>query len=110
MEYNICPSPTNFLAVGTILIKHQFIYFQSNSCRFIQIEKPFCLSEPYNETIARSDIGMIGRNIKYSKISALIISVFIVTKVVFWIMVAEMECLFAQYVTWDKYLLGGLIY
>jgi hypothetical protein len=64
------------LGSATILQKHQIKYFRCDHCGFIQTEKPYWLSEAYTETIARSDIGLIGRNIKFSNISSVIISVF----------------------------------
>ena len=76
IECNICSSPTTLFGSATVLQKHQIKYFRCDHCGFIQTEKPYWLSEAYVESIARSDVGLIGRNIKYSKISASIISVF----------------------------------
>lgn len=76
MVCNICSSPVTLLKVATVLQKYQVQYFRCDHCGFVQTEKPFWLSEAYLETIALSDIGLVGRNIKVSNITAVIISAF----------------------------------
>ena len=76
MVCNICSSTVTTLGSATIIQKYHIKYFRCDHCGFIQTEKPYWLSEAYTETIARSDIGLIGRNIRLSNISAVIISSF----------------------------------
>jgi hypothetical protein len=80
MVCNICSLPVTPLGVATILEKYQVQYFRCDHCGFVQTEKPFWLSEAYSETIALSDIGLIGRDIKVSNITAVIISAFFNSK------------------------------
>lgn len=76
MVCNICSSSVSLLGNATILKKYNIQYFICNHCGFVQTEKPFWLSEAYSESIARSDIGLVSRNIKVSNIAAVIISAF----------------------------------
>ena len=77
MLCNICSSPVTLLGVATVLKQQQQIqYFRCVHCGFIQTEKPFWLSEAYLETITRSDIGLVRRNIEFSNMTVVIISAF----------------------------------
>jgi hypothetical protein len=76
MRCKICSSLVTPFGRAIVLQKYQVEYFRCNHCGFIQTEKPFWLSESYSESIALSDIGLIGRNIKFSNITAVIISAF----------------------------------
>ncbi|HEY3390891.1 MAG TPA: methyltransferase domain-containing protein, partial [Prolixibacteraceae bacterium] len=64
------------MAEAMILQKYRVQYFICSNCGFVQTEKPYWLSEAYSESIARSDLGLISRNIKVSNISAVMISAF----------------------------------
>jgi hypothetical protein len=80
MICKICTSPVTSIGTALVLQKHQVEYFRCAHCGFIQTEKPYWLSEAYSETIARSDIGLIGRNMKVANITAVMISAFFDSK------------------------------
>jgi hypothetical protein len=80
MECKICLFSVTSIGVGTVLQKYQVQYFRCDHCGFIQTETPYWLSEAYSETIARSDIGLIGRNLKVANITAVMISAFFDSK------------------------------
>ena len=66
---NICNQNTNLLFSRKVLKKYQVNYFKCNTCGFIQTEDPFWLNEAYSDAITNQDIGLISRNINYSKIT-----------------------------------------
>lgn len=66
---NICNQNTNLLFSRNVLKKYQVNYFKCNTCGFIQTEDPFWLNEAYTDAITNQDIGLISRNINYSKIT-----------------------------------------
>lgn len=72
----ICGSNTSFLDIGLILGKYSIKYYSCPLCGFIQTESPFWLEEAYSSAIAKSDIGMIGRNIKLSNMCSALIPLF----------------------------------
>lgn len=76
MVCNICSSSADSIGCATVLQQYQVQYYKCTHCGFVQTEKPYWLLDAYSETIARSDIGLIGRNIRFSKITAVIISAF----------------------------------
>ncbi|MBO0930951.1 class I SAM-dependent methyltransferase [Fibrella aquatilis] len=45
-----------------LLGKYRAVYYQCNSCQFIQTEQPYWLNEAYSSAIAGLDIGLIQRN------------------------------------------------
>ena len=63
---NICNSESLPLAKAIVLNKYAVQYYSCVQCGFIQTESPYWLEEAYSSAIARSDIGLIGRNIKLS--------------------------------------------
>jgi hypothetical protein len=65
---NICNFDTSPLAKTVILNKYDVQYYSCEHCGFIQTESPYWLEEAYSSAIARSDIGLIGRNIKFSAV------------------------------------------
>jgi hypothetical protein len=67
MNCNICQSTTVFLGQAEILQKNSVSFYRCRNCDFIQTEKPYWLDEAYSKAITRSDIGLIGRNLKMSK-------------------------------------------
>ena len=70
---NICKSRSAYLDTSIVLEKHYIKYYACSQCGFIQTEEPYWLDEAYSSAIATSDIGLIGRNIKYSRICAALI-------------------------------------
>jgi hypothetical protein len=59
-----------------ILNKYDIRYFSCKNCGFIQTETPYWLEEAYSSAIARSDLGLIGRNIKFSNFCSALIPLF----------------------------------
>ena len=76
MKCKICSSQAILIGSATVLNEYEVNYFRCVHCSFIQTEKPYWLSKAYSESIARSDIGLIGRNITLSKITSVIITIF----------------------------------
>jgi hypothetical protein len=76
MNCKICNSGSTPLETTTILNKYVVQYYSCNHCGFIQTESPYWLEEAYSSAIARSDIGLIGRNIKLSNICSALIPLF----------------------------------
>lgn len=73
---NICHSESLPLANSLILGKHTIQYFSCQYCGFIQTESPFWLEEAYSSPIAKSDLGLIRRNIRYSNFCSALIPLF----------------------------------
>lgn len=59
-----------------ILNKYDVQYYSCDHCGFIQTETPYWLEEAYSSAIARSDIGLIGRNVKLTNFCSALIPVF----------------------------------
>jgi hypothetical protein len=66
MLCKICENPSSAFDRSLILNKYEIGYYSCGNCGFIQTELPYWLEEAYSSAIARSDIGLIGRNIKLS--------------------------------------------
>ena len=74
MKCKICESISFKFAEAHILNKkYKIDYFQCQNCNFIQTEYPYWLSEAYSQAIARSDEGLIFRNLMLSQITKNII-------------------------------------
>jgi glycosyltransferase involved in cell wall biosynthesis/tetratricopeptide (TPR) repeat protein len=65
----ICGNESNYFDRATILRKHEINYFQCPNCGFIQTETPYWLEEAYLEPIANSDVGLVFRNLLFSKVA-----------------------------------------
>jgi hypothetical protein len=76
MICNICSHVTIPFAKAVLLGIYNVQYFQCQHCKFIQTEEPYWLHEAYSDAIAKSDIGLVGRNLGLSRISAGVISLF----------------------------------
>ncbi|NTW58821.1 MAG: class I SAM-dependent methyltransferase [Nitrospirae bacterium] len=76
MQCRICHGQAPFFAKGTILGKYEISYFRCSRCGFIQTEQPYWLEESYSKAIARSDVGLVSRNISLTHIAKCLISVF----------------------------------
>src|SRR5574338_82691 len=72
----ICGSRSEPYAAGMVLDKYKVQYYSCGNCGFIQTESPYWLEEAYSSAIARSDIGLIGRNIKLASICSSLIPLF----------------------------------
>jgi len=64
---NICNKETVTLFKTKVLRKYIIQYFKCPHCEFIQTENPFWLLEAYQESIANLDVGLVSRNIDFSK-------------------------------------------
>ncbi len=67
-QCKICNSETTFLFKHLIMNKYEIGYYQCNSCRFIQTEAPYWLSEAYQSAINNSDTGILQRNERFRRI------------------------------------------
>jgi hypothetical protein len=76
MLCKICGCPSSILSKALILNKYGVQYYSCDHCGFIQTEAPYWLDEAYSSAIARSDIGLIGRNIKLSNFCSALIPMF----------------------------------
>ena len=70
MKCKICSANSVPFAVAQILNKYDIQYYSCERCGFVQTEKPYWLDEAYENVIAKSDIGLISRNLKISAICA----------------------------------------
>ena len=73
MYCNVCAHSSKFFEKAQVLNKYEVHYFQCEHCGFIQTEKPYWLDEAYSDAIAKSDLGLISRNIALARISKVII-------------------------------------
>lgn len=73
IQCKICNSDSSPLASAIILNKYNIQYYSCTHCGFIQTESPYWLEEAYSSAIARSDIGLIGRNMKLTSICSALI-------------------------------------
>ena len=74
MLCKICQSTSNIFDQGNILNKYSIIFYKCTNCGFIQTETPFWLEESYSNTITKSDIGLLSRNIHFSNLTSNFIS------------------------------------
>jgi len=72
----ICKTETHESFELKLLKKYNVKYYICPKCNFIQTEKPYWLDEAYSSVITDEDSGLINRNIKFSKITLLIIYFF----------------------------------
>lgn len=68
MKCKICASPSDEIFTTQVLKKYPVKYYQCQKCRFIQTQEVFWLQEAYQSAITDLDIGLVNRNIYYSKI------------------------------------------
>lgn len=62
-QCSICALPMRPAFDATLLGSHDVTYFICESCELIQTESPYWLEEAYSEAIARTDTGLVARNI-----------------------------------------------
>jgi len=75
MDCKICLSTVTYFATARVLNKYDVQYFKCPHCGFVQTQEPFWLNEAYSEAIAGSDLGLIRRNIAFSRIAQALITV-----------------------------------
>ena len=69
----ICGSESRLYDEAVILFKYNIKYYRCSKCGFIQTEEPYWIEESYSDAINRSDIGLLQRNIKFVKVTKLLI-------------------------------------
>lgn len=77
MKCKICNSKSNKIQNGKILNKYDIEYFQCINCGFVQTQKPYWLEESYSNAISVSDTGVMSRNLMFSKIATIILSMLV---------------------------------
>ncbi|QPH85593.1 class I SAM-dependent methyltransferase [Campylobacter concisus] len=80
MNCKICNGPTKKFDNGFILNKYYIDYFQCEKCGFVQTESPYWLKESYSDAISVSDTGVMSRNIIFSKLATIMMSLCVNTK------------------------------
>lgn len=80
MNCKICNGPTKKFDNGFVLNKYHIDYFQCEKCGFVQTESPYWLKESYSDAISISDTGVMSRNIIFSKLATIMISLCVNTK------------------------------
>jgi hypothetical protein len=69
MNCKICNTPSVLLTKGTIFPeKMEISYYRCPNCGFIQTEEPHWLDKAYSDVIAKTDIGLVSRNIQYANL------------------------------------------
>jgi hypothetical protein len=68
MKCRICTADSTHAFSHEILGRHMCAYFFCEGCGFLQTEKPHWLGEAYSSAIGQADTGIIGRNIRVSRI------------------------------------------
>ncbi len=74
MKCKICEGQVLNFAKAKVLNKYDVNYFQCSNCGFVNTEDPYWLEEAYSNPIARSDVGLVLRNIIFSKLTSSVIS------------------------------------
>jgi hypothetical protein len=72
MNCPICKNEMTYVFSEEILKKHNVKYFQCGHCDMIKTEAPFWLKEAYASPINETDIGIIERNVIFSKVAFVI--------------------------------------
>lgn len=77
MNCKICnKTSTHFLDSTIFKEKTKIAYYKCTSCHFIQTEEPYWLEKAYSNVIAKTDIGLISRNIIFSNLTESILNHF----------------------------------
>lgn len=66
---HVCNGVSNSFATAKVLSKYVVEYFQCSDCQFVQTEKPYWLSQAYEKAIVSTDVGLISRNERFSRIT-----------------------------------------
>lgn len=72
----VCGSATRLAHRSLVLGKYDVAYFHCDRCGLLQTERPFWLDEAYGSVIARSDTGLVTRNIALSVRLASVLNAF----------------------------------
>ena len=77
MKCKICEKPVKKKFSAKILNKYTIDYLFCENCGFLQTEEPFWLEEAYEESINTCDTGYLSRNIYFSKVVSLFVSLYL---------------------------------
>ncbi len=61
-------------ASSKVLNKYDIDYFQCTNCGFVKTEEPYWLDEAYSSPIAKSDVGLVRRNLSCSNLTSCLIA------------------------------------
>ena len=75
VKCNICHSDSFPLGKVIVLNKYNVQYYSCENCGFIQTKSPYWLDDAYSSAIARSDIGLISRNVKLAGLCSALIPI-----------------------------------
>ena len=73
----ICGADVTPYGKATVLRKYEVQYFECSACGFVQTEEPYWLAEAYSEAIARTDIGLVNRNLFNARVASSVINWFV---------------------------------
>jgi 2-polyprenyl-3-methyl-5-hydroxy-6-metoxy-1,4-benzoquinol methylase len=76
----ICSCSSDLLFTKKVLNKYDVKYYQCSNCKFIQTEQAHWLNEAYENIITSLDIGLVGRNIYVSTVTAALLHNFFNTR------------------------------
>lgn len=68
-ECRVCGGRADSFAHAQILGRYDIEYFRCHDCEFIQTETPYWLDEAYDSAIVSTDVGLVSRNEKFSRIA-----------------------------------------
>jgi hypothetical protein len=69
----VCESGCDLLFEARIMNKYDITYYKCSNCGFIQTEQPYWLEEAYKHVIAKTDTGLLKRNLLFRDIVAKLI-------------------------------------
>lgn len=69
MFCNVCSHALEPFANARIMDRYDICYYQCSHCGFVQTESPYWLDEAYSNVINKSDIGLVGRNIRLAQLT-----------------------------------------
>ena len=76
VQCKICNNRTIAIFTTELLEKYSVRYDQCQNCKFIQTEHPFWLPEAYQSAMTALDVGLIWRNLEFSKLVPPILELF----------------------------------
>ncbi|MBN67841.1 MAG: methyltransferase type 11 [Gimesia sp.] len=72
----VCSTSMQPIFKGCVLQRHQVTYFQCADCGFLRTQNPTWLDEAYSSAIARSDTGLVVRNLQIARRLACVLDAF----------------------------------
>src|SRR5437764_1504467 len=76
MLCNICEHDSRPFATAKLLHQYDVQYYRCVECGFVQTETPYWIDEAYTDPINESDVGLVSRNISFSRVTSFVISAF----------------------------------